>query len=280
MELSSGARIGVIAGAVGLGLAITAVRFCGAITIPAKPAPPSQTLASSRDIARETSQTEQAWAARFDKDALAYGVEPPTIEAMSRKLVMRADEGKRSLAPGEAAIDVAGLRLTAIESHGALSLVIENRTTSDLAYRVVTQPRPDGGCGRRTVEPYDANVVHQGGRVVRSECSYHGGMSLEISRVETVELSPLQAHYVSRVPPRALGADPRLAVGHEPVLPGTTRVCEVAVSQALRANLDRGAIQWRDLVDFYARHNCDEYPFPLQYRAFVRDGEHPLPAVP
>lgn len=280
MELTSGARIGVIAGAVGLGLAITAMRFCGTIALPAKPPPPSQSIASSRDIARETSQTEQAWAARFDKDALAYGVEPPTIEAMSRKLVMRADEGKRSLAPGEPAIEAAGLRLTAIASHGTLSLVIENRTTSDLAYRVVTQPKPDGGCGRRDVEPYDANVVHQGGRVVRSECGYHDGMSLEIARVESVELSPLQAHYLSRVPPRALGADPRLTVGHDPVLPGTTRVCEVAMSQALRANLDNGAIQWRDLVDFYARHNCDEYPFPMQYRAFVRDAERKLPAAP
>ena len=123
MELTSGARIGVIAGAVGLGLAITAMRFCGTIALPAKPPPPSQSMASSRDIARETSQTEQAWAARFDKDALAYGVEPPTIEAMSRKLVMRADEGKRSLAPGEPAIEAAGLRLTAIASHGTLSLV-------------------------------------------------------------------------------------------------------------------------------------------------------------
>jgi hypothetical protein len=279
VELSAPIRIGVVAGTIGLGLAISTLQFCGAVSLPAKPPPPADTLAASQEVLRRSTQTESGWVASLDKDALAAGVEAPTPQAMSKKLVMRADEGTRTLAPGEPAIDAAGLRLSAVESGGTLALVIENRATSDLAYRVVTRVRPDGGCGRREVDAYNANVVPRGGREVRSECTYRGGMSLEISRVESIELSPLSAFYVSKVPPRALGADARLAVGHEPDLPGGAQVCNIAVSQALRAGLDSGAIQWRDLVDFYARHRCETYQFPLQYRAFVRDGERPLPAA-
>jgi len=279
VELSAPIRIGVVAGTIGLGLAISTLQFCGAVSLPAKPPPPADTLAASQEVLRRSTQTESGWVASLDKDALAAGVEAPTPQAMSKKLVMRADEGTRTLAPGEPAIDAAGLRLSAVESGGTLALVIENRATSDLAYRVVTRVRPDGGCGRREVDAYNANVVPRGGREVRSECTYRGWMSLEISRVESIELSPLSAFYVSKVPPRALGADARLAVGHEPDLPGGAQVCNIAVSQALRAGLDSGAIQWRDLVDFYARHRCETYQFPLQYRAFVRDGERPLPAA-
>ncbi|MBK9036263.1 MAG: hypothetical protein IPL61_34300 [Myxococcales bacterium] len=279
MELNGPVRIGVTAGAVGLALAVTMVRFCGAVSLPPKPNPPSESLATSQEVLRQASQTEGTWSGYLEKDALIAGVNAPTVAEMSRKLVMRADEGVRTLAPGEPAIEAAGLRLSAVATGGTLALVIENRTSAELAYLVVTRPRPEGGCARRDVEPYNANVVGRGGREVRTECSYHDGMSLEISHVESIELTPLQAFYVSKVPPRALGADARLTVGHEPDLPGAQRVCSVAVSQALRSGLDDGSIRWRDLVDFYARHRCDTYQFPMQYRAFVRDSERPLPAA-
>ena len=279
MELSAPLRMGVVAGAIGLGVAVSTLRFCGAVSLPPKPPPPPETLAASQDVLRRSSQTESTWAAYLEKDALVAGVEAPTVAAMSRKLVARADEGTRTLGPGEPPIEAAGLRLAAVATGGTLELVVENRTSSDLAYRVVTRVRPDSACARFDAEPYNANVVPRGGREVRTECGYHEGMSLEISRVESIELSPLQAFYVSRVPPRALGTDARVALGHDPELAGGAQVCNVAVSQALRAGLDDGSIQWRDLVDFYARHRCETYQFPLQYRAFVRDGERPLPAV-
>jgi hypothetical protein len=51
------------------------------------------------------------------------------------------------------------------------------------------------------------------------------------------------------------------------------------VPQAVRSGLERGEIGWRDLIDFYARHRCQTYQFPLLYRAFKIDGERPVPAV-
>jgi hypothetical protein len=51
------------------------------------------------------------------------------------------------------------------------------------------------------------------------------------------------------------------------------------LSQAVREQLDRAEIGWRDLVDFYARHRCETYQFPVTYRAFKADGEQKLPVI-
>jgi hypothetical protein len=279
MDLTPPIRIGMIAAAVGIALAITAVRACGSVPMPPKPPPPSTSLANSKETLRQATQTESLWAAGFDADAASAGVSVPSVSEMSRKLVAREDEGLRSLAPGEPPIDAAGLRLSAIAAGGTLSLVIENRTATDLAYRVATTVRPTANCSSRSIDGYNANVVAPGDREVRSECSYHDGMSLEISGVETVELVPLQALYVSKVSPSNLGADARLAVGHEPKLPAGQAVCNIPMPQSMRAASRDGTIRWRDLVDFYARHSCDTYSFPMEYRAFRKDGERPLPAA-
>jgi hypothetical protein len=49
--------------------------------------------------------------------------------------------------------------------------------------------------------------------------------------------------------------------------------------QVVRSGLENGRIGWRDLVDFYARHRCQTYEFPIAYRALKSDGERPIPAV-
>jgi hypothetical protein len=74
-----------------------------------------------------------------------------------------------------------------------------------------------------------------------------------------------------------VGIKPRIARGH--YAPTATERCSVALPQAVRSGLERGEIGWRDLVDFYARHRCQTYQFPLLYRAFKSDGEHSVPAV-
>ena len=51
------------------------------------------------------------------------------------------------------------------------------------------------------------------------------------------------------------------------------------MSAVVRNGLDRGDLQWRDLVDFYARHRCQTYQFPVSYKALKQDGERPIPAV-
>jgi len=102
-------------------------------------------------------------------------------------------------------------------------------------------------------------------------------MAIIVTKVETIELSPLMAWYVSQVPPHVVGIGPRIARGHRGV-EGKER-CSAVMPQVVRTGLDRGTIGWRDLVDFYSRHRCQTYQFPSNYRAFKQDGERALPAV-
>jgi len=40
-----------------------------------------------------------------------------------------------------------------------------------------------------------------------------------------------------------------------------------------------GDIEWRDLVDFFARHRCNTYSFFDRYKAFQGDGLEKLPVL-
>ena len=145
-----------------------------------------------------------------------------------------------------------------------LVLVIENPGDHDLAYDIVTKPSyGTRACGARDVLPFNAMVVPRHGVVRRSECVWRGGMVLGIDRVETLELSPLEAYYVSRVPPLAIGIDLRLAQGHKPLLPMGVRLCNVVMSQSIRAGLESGAVD-------VARSRRFLRPPPLRHLSFSR----------
>ena len=102
-------------------------------------------------------------------------------------------------------------------------------------------------------------------------------MAIVVTKVETVEVSPLMSWYLAQVPPQVVGIEARVARGHHGV--DAKQKCSAAMPQVVRTGLDRGTIGWRDLVDFYSRHRCQTYQFPSHYRAFSKDGERPLPAT-
>lgn len=283
--MSPALRIGVAAGAVGLGLALFALRFCGDVPMPARAPRPTVTAVDPGATLAAATASEAAWRSFLDQDARAAGVPLPTDEQMRAKLVYRSDESPRTLAPGADPIEVAGLRLTvrAVDDEDGpgelLVLELENLTEHDLAYRVVSSPRPGGAaCNDRTPLWHDGMVVRRRGKVARSECGYRAGMTLHIEDVETVEVDGLQSVYLSRVPPAALGGDPFDGKTHRPRLPAGVLVCNLVPSQVMRSAIADGSVRWRDLVDFYARHRCDSYRFPMKYRAFERADERPLPA--
>lgn len=285
--ISPALRWGTIGGAVAICLGVASLRMCGGdIAMPPKPPPPTMT-GSAQDVLKNASATHASWRAGIERDAAIVGVPAPGDDAMAKKLLYRVDEEARVLAPGEGSIEAAGLRLTAStepeegRNRKALLLTIENLTDSDLAYHVVSVPRPGGAaCNDRLLLAHNAIVVGRGEKVVRSECVYRDGMSLALERVETVALPPLSSAYVSRLPPAAVGADARLSRGHRPALPSGMTVCTTVASQTVRADIESGATTWRDLVDYYARHSCANYQFPEGYRAFEKDGAQSLPVGP
>jgi hypothetical protein len=124
--------------------------------------------------------------------------------------------------------------------------------------------------------PQNAVVLAPGERVQRSECIYKSGWRLLVSRVETMAVPGLSYHYLSAVPPPALGLDLLSARGHRP---GKGRsACQIFHSAALTNAIEKGETGWRDLVDFYGRHPCQIFTFSKGYMAFETDRERPLPA--
>lgn len=271
-------RIGVLAGAVALVAVITYLRFCGSIDLPPKPPPPSGPSGTQTQLLSASTASPSVYQGFLDSDAAAAGVRAPTIEEMSRKLPYRVDEGRHVLEPGQPPIEVAGLRLRLERTSGQVVMVIENLLGADAAYAVSTTPSTGANaCASARPLPFNAMVIAKGTSERRTECAWRDGMSIIVTRVETLELTPLSAWYVSQVPPEVVGIEPRIARGHRGVEAKET--CSPVVSQAVRTGLDRGDIGWRDLVDFYARHRCQTYQFPARYRAFKTDNERTVPAA-
>jgi hypothetical protein len=274
----------VAAGGVGLVAALVFLRFCGDLGVPAKPPRPSYDDLPEK-VARDMSSSVDVYVQTVGRDALTAGVPKPSIEDMGRAYTWRTDRTRRVLEAGGAPIEVAGLRLSAIHhriegSEALFSLVIENPGTSAVAYSVDTEVSSGNAlCQNRTLLPHNGNVIAAGGKQVRGECVYKKNLELYVERVESAEIPPLAAFYLSLVPPQALGAEERVGGGHRPSLPAGVVGCNVSIPQSVRSGLEDGTVQWRDLADFYARHNCGRYAFVDGYRAFTSDGERSLPAT-
>lgn len=272
-------RIGVVGGAILLAASLTAARFCGSVSLPEKPdAPVSLARGGTQQIVEQTNASPAIYQDYLAKDAAAAGVPIPSYEEMRRKLPSALDERRQVLEVGDAPIDVAGLRLSAAHTGDALVLEIQNVTKSDLAYLVVTEPTPNfGGCASVQPLPFNAVVIAKGTQETRVECTWRTGIAIAVKRVETVEVTPLQAWYLMQVPPGQLLIDPRVARGHR--LPLAKERCMSLGAQAVRSAVENGEIVWRDLVDFYARHRCQTYQFPATYRAFTADEQRVIPAT-
>lgn len=271
-------RLGVAAGAVALVAGITVMRFCGSMPLPPKPPPPSAPTGPAGSLVARGAATPAVYQEYLTTDAAQVGIPVPSLADMGRALPHDANDARHVLEVGQPAIDVAGLRMSVARANGALVLAVENPGSTALAYLVESSPIPNvPGCDRAAAIPHNAMVVAKGATERRAECVWRDGMALVVTRVETVAVPPLSAFYLSQLPPRVVGLPDRIARSH--VAPETPEKCSSVVSQTVKSGLERGQIGWRDLVDFYARHRCQTYRFPMQYRAFKSDGERPIPAV-
>jgi hypothetical protein len=270
-------RIGVGVAGIVLVAGIIAVRFCGSVSLPPKPAPAVTSHGTPSQLFTRSAASPTVYLDFVARDAAAAGVRAPTIEELSRKLPDRVDSARHVLEVGEPAIEIAGVRLRAIRATEGLALEIGNATGADIAYDVATAPIPAAACDSAARLPFNAMTIAKAGVETRIECSWRDGIALAVTRVETLELSPLSIWYVNHVPPAVVGIEPRIARGHR--APNPSSGCAFALPQSVRSGLERGEIGWRDLVDFYARHRCETYHFPLGYHAFKSDSERSVPAV-
>ena len=262
---------------------LTFLRFCGEVSLPPKPPPPKPTeIGRENDVMTATAGTPVAWRTFLRTDAEHAGLPAPDPDDLTVAFPFQLDTKKRTLEIGKS-VEVAGLKLsldvtTDDDGDKTVILEIENLARTDVAYQVVTRPSVNpAACHRREIFSHDAMVLGARARERRSECGYRDDLEIHIDRVEIVELPRLSAWYVSRLPPTAVSLDTRLHKGHKPR--SGAAPCNVLMSQAIRGGLENGSIEWRDLVDFYARHRCDTYQFPQGYKAFKDDNERPLPQM-
>lgn len=286
-------RIGVGAAGAALVALLSTLRFCGGVTLPDKPPPPAAaTHGTSSQLFTRSQSSPTVYLDFLGKDAAVAGVPAPSLAQMSRKLPDHVDDERHVLEVGAAPLEVAGLRLRALHVDGqgtplagsaggarddGLALEITNATGAAVAYNVETQPIPLAGCEAARPLWFNAMTIAKDHVETRIECAWREGMALAVTRVEAIEVPPLSAWYLDHVPPAVVGIEPRIARGHRGTTAGLR--CSFAMPQAVRSGLERGEIRWRDLVDFYSRHRCETYHFPLTYRMFSSDNERIVPAA-
>jgi hypothetical protein len=268
-------------------LALTLLRFGfdRDLTLPRNPHPrPLPRIAEAAQVAQEVPRNPAAYAGYLTMDAAEYGIAPTTPEMIAKVFRYRVDETEHVLEPGgeRAMIEAAGLRLSVAvqeerrHAHGLLIMQIENLGDTAVAYRVETVPSHGTQvCQQKRALPHNAMALAAADIETRSECVHREGWTLQVKRVEIVELPELSYHYVSRLMPVQLGIERRTAEGHKPP---RGRTCRLIMTAQIARAIERGDTTWRDLVDFYARHRCDTYAFPPGYKAFQVDGEQLLPA--
>src|SRR5438477_155302 len=78
-------------------------------------------------------------------------------------------------------------------------------------------PQPTSTCMRASPLPYNAVVIGKGAAVTRTECIWRDGLSIVVTKTETMEILPLSGSYLTQVPPSLVGVEDRLARGHRGV---------------------------------------------------------------
>jgi hypothetical protein len=224
--------------------------------------------------------------AGLEKDSSDYGAPLTTVADLSVPFVHEQNDPRAELLVGGDPLEIGSLRLSArvgdLQINTAkgsmtgqhLLLKIENKTDHYLAYRVETSPTAPQRCLSKGDLAHDAIALPPGGWVERSECVWRDGMSFVIEHVETVALPALSYYYVSRLYPPHVGGDQRTTRGHKPA---KGQVCNDIPEQAIRRGMQKGDTSWFDVVDFYARHNCEGFIFPPGYRAFSQPNQYMLP---
>lgn len=152
-------------------------------------------------------------------------------------------------------------------------LSIKNRTSHHLAYRVQTRAY---NCRGKGVLLHNAMAIAPGAAVERSECLLRPELQVVLRKVEVMEVPPLAYHYISRIDPLRVKYNRRTAEGHTSAgLP----LCKILPWRVIQDALKQEQAMWVDVIDFYGRHNCDEYSFFVGYR-WRHDGPAEVPAKP
>jgi len=278
----------LLAGALAIGVGVFVLHSASAP--PAAPERPRPPPPSSLMIHSDTRFSPVYYRTLLEQDARAFGIAVPSWDEITQPNAYFDEiKGKQRLRI-KAPIETRHLRVSleirkvASVSEGQsinadhLVLSIENRTPMYLAYRIQTSVADKHRCSSKGEIPHNAVAIAPNQTITRTECLYRKEEAVDLNRIEVVEMPALSAYYVSRLPPNATLYDPRTFAGH--VGFRGREGCQQTFSwREIKEGVDSKQFEWRDVIDFYARHNCSEYSFFKTYR-FRTDSNAPLPARP
>lgn len=240
------------------------------------PPPPAHTQSVAKSAAKKFRYTPGFYKALLVHDARDYGVaefDPESLREVNR--FVPEYRGKFLIKPGDRGLETQHLRITAtidkkwVVKQDArfrtdhLNLRIENKSDKNLAYIVETSLFDEKFCTSRGLRLHNALSIHPREVIERSECIYHGTNDLWVERVDVLEMTELGYYYIGRLTPLTVGIEPRIAEQHRP--PTGAQYCRHIPQEELAAAGNSGD-RWPHVMDFYARHNCDEYWFFSAYR--------------
>lgn len=251
------------------------------------PPPPPPPPAAETSVTGTLRYTEGFFKANLDDDTKQYGLPPVDVATLAQPLAYANELGSpKKLKPDRDTLETPHLKLAthtvkewATTPSGQsyrfehIFLDITNKTQKPLAYRVKTDIEHPERCRSKGNMQHNALALAPGETVKRTECLWRPGALLTVAAIEVIELGDLGYHYVSRLPPGQVLLDERTAGGHQPPKgKGCAFVPWRDISASAKAANGTG---WADVIDFYARHDCDDYSFWSGYKRWTAPGKLP-----
>lgn len=151
---------------------------------------------------------------------------------------------------------------------------IKNTSSKPLAYRVDLEPDISGKCEVRGTRRHNTIALMPGETADLVVCAGRSGII--VRSAEVMEVTPLGYYYLSMLPPAA--TDLGTIRGGSHMGPSGAVQCNGVPAIKYARALRRGSLKWRDLVDFYSRHNCNRLQMPEGY-AWSSEAVEALPVL-
>lgn len=251
----------------------------------APPALPAAPDAGASDLVEPPNRrcSPGYYTARLKIDLAKYKLPPISVETLQQPLRGGPEfSGARVLKGKHDVLDTPHLRIVgSIEKVSSsagggqgfraehLVLSITNKSAAPLAYRVLTEVEDPERCQLKAPLAHNAIVLRPHETLRRTECLYTG-QHVKVLEVDAYEVTALGYRYLSRLAPEPSGPfDMRIAADHDGGgLPG----CRVRPWLGLGGTARQ---LWHKVIDFQARHDCDEYSLPLSYKPWQKPGTLP-----
>lgn len=273
-----------LAGMVGVvGLAFLGMKVLTAKK-PPPPAPPPPPPAANL-VTGNLKFTQGFYKAQVDDDLKTFGLGAMSLADVAAPLAYYDElDAPRKLKAEKDTVETPHLRITTkVQKEWATQgsgqgfkfehafLEITNKTDKHLAYRVLTRVEQPERCKSKGAVKHNAIALAPGQTVRRTECLWRKDLGLTLARIEVLELTKLGYFYVSRLLPAQVLLDERTAAGHE--VPKGKQCAFVPWREISSMAGEKSS--WGDVMDFYARHNCDEYAFYRGYHRWSAPGTLP-----